>query len=247
VTFTTTVTNLGPHDAAGVSVELFTPANADIISLTPSQGTCSTTPIDTFECLLGPMAAGASATIDLVVKPQKDGLVLTFASASGYGDPLFFDPDFSNDFASIDLDAKYPGNADPSYTTRTTQVIPLDGILPNPCGGEPISLQGSLRLVFSSTFGQNRIRENSFTNYRNVRGIGLESGATYKLIGNSKTGSGRSFVFNPGFFPHEFTQVDNLQLIGGETHLLLHQNTHITVNANGTATAVADNPILECK
>ncbi len=51
-------------------------------------------------------------------------------------------------------------------------------------------------------------------------------------------------MFNPGLFPRELTAVDHLKLVGGGQTLLLHQNSHITINANGTFTSVIDNPIL---
>jgi len=34
---------------------------------------------------------------------------------------------------------------------------------------------------------------------------------------------------------------------GGGDSLLLHQNTHVTIHADGTVTAIVDNARLECK
>ena len=52
-----------------------------------------------------------------------------------------------------------------------------------------------------------------------------------------------------GFFPRDFTTVDNFTLIpeGGGGTLKLHQNTHVTIHPDGTVTANVDNARLECK
>ena len=146
VTFTTTVTNLGPHAAAGVQLSLSPPFLADILSVTPSQGTCTTT-TDSIDCALGAMAIGASATLTLEVKPQTDGFALTTAFVSGYGDPLFFDPNSDNDFASVSVDVNYPGNADPALTQTSHQTIPYAALVENTCSGDIIYLSGTVREV----------------------------------------------------------------------------------------------------
>ena len=247
VTFTTTVTNLGPADATAVQLSLFPPANAEIISLTPSQGTCALSETDIYECVLGPIASGDSATVTMVVKPLRDGLALLFAAASGYDDPLFYDPDSLNDFDSATVLVNYPGNASPAYPITTSQVVPFEMYVFNPCNEDIIYLTGELRQVVSSMFSDNRFRTSEYTNFNGLTGVSLIDGTTYVARGGTRTGSGRSLVFNPGFFPHEFTVVDNFQLIGGGQTLQLHQNTHFTINADGTFTSVIDNPILECR
>jgi uncharacterized repeat protein (TIGR01451 family) len=246
VTFTSTVTNLGPQDAAGVQLSLSPPFLADIISVKASQGTCTTT-ADNIDCLLGPLTTGAVATVTLVVKPQKDGFALTFASVSGYGDPAFFDPEMNNDFAYLSVDVNYPGKADPAFSTTTSQVVPYSMYLYNPCAGEVVHLSGMLRQVVSLTFSNTHYRTNTFTNFQGITGTGLSSGTAYRATGGSRTGTGLNLVFN-GVYPREVTILDNVRLVGdGGNTLLLHQNTHFTINANGSYTAVVDNPRLECK
>jgi uncharacterized repeat protein (TIGR01451 family) len=246
VTYTATVTNLGPQDAADVQLSLFPPANADITSVTPSQGTCSLSELEIYECALGPVASGASATVTMVVKPQTDGLALLFAAASS-SDPSFFDPNSLNDFDSAVVFVSYPGNADPAFPVTTSQVVPFEMFVLNPCNGDIIHLSGELRQVVSSMFSRNRFRTSEYTNFNGLTGVSLIDGTTYVARGGTRTGSGRSLVFNPGLFPHQFTVVDNFQLIGGGHTLLLHQNTHFTINADGTFTSTIDNPIVECK
>src|SRR5439155_24296558 len=50
-------------------------------------------------------------------------------------------------------------------------------------------------------------------------------------------------------FPRDYTTIDSFKLIpkGGGDSLLLHQNTHVTIHADGTVTAIVDNARLECK
>jgi uncharacterized repeat protein (TIGR01451 family) len=246
VTFTTTVTNLGPQDAAGVQLTLVPPANAEILSVTPSQGTCATNFLGDYECLLGPLATGSTATVTMVVKPQKDGFALVFASATGVGDPLFYDPDMLNDSDSAVVDVDYPGNADPAYTTTTSQVVPYTTYIYSPCTDDIIYLSGELRQVVSSTFNRNRYRTNAYTNFSGLTGVSIFTGTTYQASGGTRSGTGLSLVFN-GVYPREVTLLDNFRLVGGGQTLLLHQNTHFTINADGTYTSVVDNPSLECK
>jgi uncharacterized repeat protein (TIGR01451 family) len=70
-TFTITVTNDGPTPAENVTVTDEIPAGATFVSATPSQGSCSGT--TTVTCTLGTMSFGASATIELVVRPSAGG------------------------------------------------------------------------------------------------------------------------------------------------------------------------------
>ncbi|MGH9349394.1 MAG: PxKF domain-containing protein [Vicinamibacterales bacterium] len=73
VTYTLTVTNNGPAAAVNVVVTESVPVGAIVRSITTSQGVCDTTVEASFACRLGDMAAGASATITVVVTPTLDG------------------------------------------------------------------------------------------------------------------------------------------------------------------------------
>ena len=247
VTFTTTVTNNGPQDATAVSLSLVPPANADILSVTASQGSCGIDELGDYACLLGPLPSGGTATVTMEVKPQRDGFALVSAFVSGDADPTFFDPEPINDFDSAVVDVEYPGNAHPSYSVTSSEVVPYETFVLNPCTEDVIHLSGYVHQVVSLTFNRNRFRTNEYTNFNGLTGVSVIDGTTYVARGGTRTGIGRSLVFNPGLFPHEFTAVDSLHLIGGGQTFLLHQNTHFTINADGTFTSVIDNPILECK
>src|SRR5439155_18369134 len=68
VTFTSTITNNGPSTATSVTWAASPPFLADIVSVTPSQGVCTTTP-DEITCQLGAITAGAMATVAFEMKP----------------------------------------------------------------------------------------------------------------------------------------------------------------------------------
>jgi uncharacterized repeat protein (TIGR01451 family) len=247
VTFTTTVTNNGPHDAAGVELTLATPANADITSVTSSQGSCATNELGDLDCLLGPLATGASATVTLEVKPQKDGFALVFAFASGYGDPGFLDPNSSNDFGHVSVDVNYPGNASPAYSTTKSGTIPFSTLIFNPCTNDILSLDGDIHQVVSLMESNHHFRTNTLTSFSGLTAVGLLSGTSYSIHGNTRTGTGLNLNFN-GFWPREVTTNDTLKLVGEDgTTLQLHETTHITINVDGSYTSTVDNPSLTCR
>jgi uncharacterized repeat protein (TIGR01451 family) len=88
MTYMITVTNGGPDPASGVIVTDTLPPSVTFVSATPSQGTCGE---DTgvVTCELGTLGNGASATIDIVVRPTQAGLITNTASvAATTGDPV---------------------------------------------------------------------------------------------------------------------------------------------------------------
>ena len=79
VTLTTTVTNNGPADSTWVHLTDTLPENVDIVSATPTQGSCSN--ITTLvTCNLGNIDNGANVTVDIVVKPMVTGTLSSVVS-----------------------------------------------------------------------------------------------------------------------------------------------------------------------
>jgi uncharacterized repeat protein (TIGR01451 family) len=81
ITFTTTVTNLGPDSATGVIVTNAIPPGAAFISVSSSQGTCTNLDGQVL-CTLGDLAPGIVATISLVVLTTEPGTLVNVAGAS---------------------------------------------------------------------------------------------------------------------------------------------------------------------
>ena len=86
LTFTLTVTNAGPDSATQVIVDDALPVNIFAYSILASQGFCNGNNL--IRCSLGTLASGASATINVVIYPNANGIITNSASvSSGVADP----------------------------------------------------------------------------------------------------------------------------------------------------------------
>ena len=103
VRYTLTVSNAGPSDATGVSVDDAVPTEMSVGSVTASQGTCSP-PAQAAHCDLGTVPAGAQATVEIVAAPLSPGTFTDTATVSQAGT----DPDTSNNQASETTTAEGP-------------------------------------------------------------------------------------------------------------------------------------------
>ena len=79
VTYTVTVTNIGPSTATNVELTDTLPANASLISITPSQGTCPSSGASRM-CDLGSIEKDRSASLIVVVSPIEGDTVTNTAS-----------------------------------------------------------------------------------------------------------------------------------------------------------------------
>lgn len=79
--YTATVTNNGPSASTGIAFLATTPSNAQLVSATPSQGTCTLSP--TLSCSLGSLANGAAANISIAVTPTTAGAATINAQVFG--------------------------------------------------------------------------------------------------------------------------------------------------------------------
>jgi uncharacterized repeat protein (TIGR01451 family) len=96
VTYTITVSNLGPLAASNVTVTDPIPPGTTWLSATPSQGSCSGT--TTVTCTLGAIANGGSATISLVV--QAPNGPASFTNTATVTNTPELDPVVSNNAAT---------------------------------------------------------------------------------------------------------------------------------------------------
>lgn len=79
-TYTLTVSNAGPDDAAGVVVTDPLPSGLALVSVTSTQGDCGGT--DTITCNLGTLANGASAEVTITVEAESTGDLVNQASVT---------------------------------------------------------------------------------------------------------------------------------------------------------------------
>jgi uncharacterized repeat protein (TIGR01451 family) len=116
-----TVTNNGPDAAAAVTVTEAPGGGVAVVGAEPSQGTCSAAQL--IRCDLGPMAAGATATIDVTVVPPAPGPLDNAVTAIAPGtDP---DPDDNGDEAEVDVESA----PELSLTKRASRRVVLGGRL----------------------------------------------------------------------------------------------------------------------
>jgi hypothetical protein len=141
-----------------------------------------------------------------------------------------------------------PGAASAAADTFTvSSSFPIDiGVFvwcANGGAGEFVELSGYLHDVFHVTFTSSGAFRISFSdNPQEITGTGLTTGDKYQGTGITRDNFG-------GRIGYEETFVNNFRIIGqgAGNNLLIHDNFHITVNANGTVTSFHDNFSVECK
>ena len=132
-------------------------------------------------------------------------------------------------------------------TFTVSQSFPIEVLVFVPCAnggaGEEVLLTGNLHDVFHVTFTSSGSFRLSFSdNPQGVSGFGFSTGDKYQGTGITRDNFGGRVGF-------EETFVNNFRIIGQGpgNNFLVHENFHITVNANGTVTAIHDNFSVECK
>ena len=137
---------------------------------------------------------------------------------------------------------KFIGKAS-ATTTRTNQSIPFDQVFSG-CT-EPIAFTGSLHvLITETTSASGNMHVMIHFQPQGVSGTGLITGAKYQA-----TGVTQQSVHVNGPLPYIESFINNFHLIGQgpDNNLLVHENFHVTVNANGQVTVVHDNFHFACR
>ena len=130
-------------------------------------------------------------------------------------------------------------------------IIPLETTAYVPCAnngtGEIIDLSGNLHALFvTNTSNSGNVTLKYHYQPQGLSGVGRTSGAIYNATGVTQATT--TFDGITGY-PFQTTYVNNYRLIGKGTaaNYAVHSTFHITINANGTVTAYADNTNVSCK
>ena len=114
----------------------------------------------------------------------------------------------------------------------------------NQGNGEVVDFSGSLHAVFSSTVNGNNIHLNMLFNPQGIKGVGETTGDVWQATGETR----EDLTASVSAFPFTNTFVNNFKLIDGRGgSFLIHENFHVTVNADGTTTVLHDNFTFTCK
>jgi hypothetical protein len=133
-------------------------------------------------------------------------------------------------------------------TTVTDNVlVPTEIFVFVPCArggaGEFVELTGTLHILFVTTIDDKGGFHSKFHfQPQGITGTGFTTGDKYQGTGVTQG----SFNGKVGF---ETTFVNNFKIIGqgAGNNFLIHENFHVTVNANGEVTASVDNFSVKCK
>jgi hypothetical protein len=131
----------------------------------------------------------------------------------------------------------------------TNESVPLAITVFIPCAnggaGETVTLTGELHVLLTFTINGNNISGKTHFQPQGISGLGDVTGAKYQGTGVTQD-QFKSSLQN-GQFEESF--VNNFRMIGQGpgNNFLVHENLHITVNANGDVTVMHDNLSVECK
>ncbi len=134
-----------------------------------------------------------------------------------------------------------------SFTS--SEKIPIELTVFVPCAnggaGEDVQLSGFLHVVSSFTINGNIVRGKTHFQPQGISGTGLSTGDKYQATGVTQDECKGSLV--NGQYEESF--INNFRIIGPGpgNNYVLHENFHITINANGVLTTVVDNITSDCK
>ena len=131
-----------------------------------------------------------------------------------------------------------------TFTVSTSFPIQLTVFVPcaNGGAGEDVLLSGNLHSLFHITINDNSLHVKVHDQPQGISGTGLVTGDKYQATGVTQEEFNTSFGLTNTF-------INNFRIIGqgSGNNFLVHENFHITVNANGTVTALHDNFRIDCK
>jgi hypothetical protein len=132
-------------------------------------------------------------------------------------------------------------------TNDVKQTMPFSVFIPCANGGAGETVSGTIDLhtLFTATVNGNNVSMKEHFQPQGSSLVGETTGDAYQATGVTQDHSKSSLQNGQS----TFTFVNNFRIIGQGpgNNFLIHEVTHVTVNANGDITATFDNPSLDCK
>jgi len=122
--------------------------------------------------------------------------------------------------------------------------VPFEQVIEIPCAGESVLLTGFLHILVTETADANgSLHTTTHFQPMGAVGTGLTTGDVYHATGITRDEANGLEV------PFETTFVNNFRIIGPGTgnNFLVHEVFHVTINANGVITVLADHLSVDCK
>jgi hypothetical protein len=119
---------------------------------------------------------------------------------------------------------------------------PINATVLNACTGESVVFSGNEHDLFTLTMASNGgFHADQQANYQDVQGVD-DQGNTYVI-------PGAEHLSLNGQVAQEETVTETVQVIsrGSAPNFIMHQDEHITINADGTVTAFHDNISTVCQ
>lgn len=129
---------------------------------------------------------------------------------------------------------------------QVNESVPLAGLVfTDRCGDDVLVTDGQLHIVMSSTVNGNQISGFSHFQAEGGRGIGVNTGAEYVVLGLTRETFNESLVNGSA----NLTFVNVFRIVGtGDTPSFVHNVVvHTTINANGDVTADVEIESLGCQ
>ena len=136
-----------------------------------------------------------------------------------------------------------------ALASTTSEVVPVDITAFVPCAnggaGELVHAVGSLHQVFTTVISAaGKVTLRAHFQPQGLTGVGLTTGDTYHATGVTQTTE-----HNGVRLPVVFSLINNFRFIGAgrDNNLLIHEESHVTINANGVVTVFVDRLSEECR
>lgn len=140
----------------------------------------------------------------------------------------------------------------PAFAASTSTISVIDPLALTvfvPCAlggvGENVNLTGWLHVVIHTSVSNSGIlHAKTHFQPQNLSGTGETSGDSYRGVGVTQD----NLSLHPEGFPVSFTLVNNFRMIGqGKgNNFQVHENVHVTVNANGDMTVDRSHARITC-